>query len=35
MIASFLTLFDIRPAKDDDGKEIIPEVKMKANALVR
>jgi cytochrome P450 len=35
MIASFPAPFDIRPAKDDDWKEVIPEVKMKPNAIVR
>ncbi|KAF8671233.1 cytochrome P450 [Rhizoctonia solani] len=34
MISTLLALFDIRPAKDKDGSDIIPEVNMKANALV-
>ncbi|KAF8693180.1 cytochrome P450, partial [Rhizoctonia solani] len=34
MISTLLALFDIRPAKDEDGSDIIPEVNMKANALV-
>ncbi|KAH7317530.1 putative CyP450 monooxygenase [Rhizoctonia solani] len=33
-MTSLLSLFDIRPAKDTNGKEIIPEIRMKANALV-
>ncbi|CAE6505303.1 unnamed protein product [Rhizoctonia solani] len=33
-ITSLLALFDIRAAKDENGKEIVPEIKMKANALV-
>lgn len=34
-MASMLALFDIRPAKDEKGEEIIPEINMKSNALVR
>ncbi|KAH7337957.1 cytochrome P450 [Rhizoctonia solani] len=33
-MATFLALFDIRPAKDEKGNEIIPDVKMEWNALV-
>ncbi|CAE6381379.1 unnamed protein product [Rhizoctonia solani] len=34
MFATLLALFDIRPAKDEDGKEIIPKIRMKTNALI-
>ncbi|QRW20999.1 cytochrome P450 family protein [Rhizoctonia solani] len=33
-ISTFLMLFDVRPIKDEEGKEILPEVNMKTNALV-
>ncbi|CAE6398389.1 unnamed protein product [Rhizoctonia solani] len=33
-MTTLLALFDIRPAKDEQGNEIIPEVNMKSNALV-
>ncbi|KAF8748675.1 cytochrome P450 [Rhizoctonia solani] len=33
-ISTFLMLFDVRPIKDEEGKEIPPEVNMKSNALV-
>ncbi|KAF8714710.1 cytochrome P450, partial [Rhizoctonia solani] len=33
-ISTFLMLFDVRPIKDEEGKEIPPEVNMKTNALV-
>ncbi|CEL54795.1 O-methylsterigmatocystin oxidoreductase OS=Aspergillus flavus (strain ATCC 200026 / FGSC A1120 / NRRL 3357 / JCM 12722 / SRRC 167) GN=ordA PE=2 SV=1 [Rhizoctonia solani AG-1 IB] len=33
-IATFLALFDIRPVKDEQGNDIIPEVKMKSNTVV-
>jgi hypothetical protein len=34
-IATFLALFDIRPVKDEQGNDVIPEVKMKSNTVVR
>jgi hypothetical protein len=34
-IVSLLALFDIRPAKDEHGNDIIPEVNMKSMALIR
>ncbi|CAE6486506.1 unnamed protein product [Rhizoctonia solani] len=33
-IATMLALFDIRPNKDEEGNDIIPEVRMKSNALI-
>ncbi|CAE6385703.1 unnamed protein product [Rhizoctonia solani] len=33
-IATFLALFDIRPVKDEKGREILPEVKMKSNTAI-
>ncbi|CAE6431274.1 unnamed protein product [Rhizoctonia solani] len=33
-IATFLALFDIRPVKDEQGNDVIPEVKMKSNTVV-
>ncbi|KAG8736764.1 hypothetical protein FRC10_008959 [Ceratobasidium sp. 414] len=34
-ISSLLAVFDIRPARDDHGNDILPSIKMKSNALVR
>jgi hypothetical protein len=35
VIASLLALFNIRPAKDENGNDIIPKIEMKSNALIR
>ncbi|GAB1517009.1 hypothetical protein RhiTH_000052 [Rhizoctonia solani] len=34
-ISTLLALFEIRPIKDKDGNDVIPEVNMKTNVLVR
>ncbi|CAE6462182.1 unnamed protein product [Rhizoctonia solani] len=33
-ISTFLMLFDVRPIKDEEGNEILPEINMKSNALI-
>jgi hypothetical protein len=34
-MATLLALFNIRPARDEQGNEVLPEINMKSNAVVR